>query len=112
MPKRLKEGIGIILRELRPHALWDVIKLVILLLGGSGIVTQAYRLLAHIRGLPQDYVADVIIFSGSILLLALAYLIGRIQRRRTGEFSVSPAPKRSSAMPLAVEEMNPPPHDP
>src|SRR5438445_9878124 len=82
MRKSLKDQLTTIIRELRPHALWDVIKLALFLLGGSGLMTLAYRLLAWFRDLPQDRITDLAIFGSSIFLLALAYAIGRSRRAR------------------------------
>jgi hypothetical protein len=82
MRKSLKDKIKTIIRELRPHALWDLVKLVLFLLGGSGLMTLAYRLLAWFRDQPQDRITDLVIFGSSVFLLALAFAIGRYRRSR------------------------------
>ena len=51
-------------------------------------MTLAYRLLAWFRGLPQDRIADLVLFGSSVFLLGLAYVIGRYSWREPTETTI------------------------
>jgi hypothetical protein len=69
------------LYALLPNAGWDAIKSLLVWLGASGIITVAFRRLASIRGLPHDTIIDIGIFISCLVLFAVAFILGRYNRR-------------------------------
>src|SRR5881394_972102 len=81
MPRRLREEMGDILRELRPHAIWDAIKLVGLgVLAMLGVALTA--ILQRIRGVPPDMLGILILGGTWLLIVFAAYAFGKLRRNR------------------------------
>ncbi|MFL6208190.1 MAG: hypothetical protein ACJ74W_05030 [Pyrinomonadaceae bacterium] len=76
--------------EVRPNALWDVIKYMIIV-AVSLLAVGGYRLLAWTRQLPPDRVIDFAIFAGAFILLTFAYVLTKLMKRET--------PSRPAVMP-------------
>lgn len=71
------------IREILPNALWDGIKLVLSLAAAALISTGIYAAFAkYIRDISPDFVVIFVIFVLSFLLLLIAFLMGRYQRRK------------------------------
>ncbi|HEX8494157.1 MAG TPA: hypothetical protein VF658_15020 [Pyrinomonadaceae bacterium] len=70
-----------IYREIRPNALWDVIKFMIIA-GVSLLIVLLYRLWVYLRQLPQDRVVDLAIFGGAFVLLTSAYALTKYRSRK------------------------------
>lgn len=82
MPKRLNEEIKVILRELRPNALWDAIKLV-----GLGVLAMlglaVTSILQRLRGVPPDVRGIIILGIAWLVIVFVAYMFGKLRRNRT-----------------------------
>jgi hypothetical protein len=68
-------------REVRPNAVWDLIKYMVLL-AISGLAVSGYKYLAYLREIPTDRVIDVAIFAGSFVLLLGAVALTRYRDAR------------------------------
>lgn len=63
-------------REIKPNALWDLVKYM-LIAGISFPVLYGYRVLAFVRELPQDRVVDAAIFIAAFILITCAMALTR-----------------------------------
>lgn len=70
-----------IYREVRPNALWDLIKFMVIA-GISLLAVLVYRLWVYLRQFPQDLVVDLAIFGGAFILLTGAYALTKLRNRR------------------------------
>lgn len=83
MPKRLKEEVALILRELRPNAIWDAIKLIGLgVLAMLGLAVTA--ILQRWRGVPADVLGIIILGIAWLVIVFAAYAFGKLRRNRAG----------------------------
>lgn len=113
MAPRLRD----ILRELRPHALWDGIKLCFLLLGGGGIAAVIVAVRDRWVHQHLDIVAIVVVFVVSLAMLLIGMFVGgrRMAEAKTDEATTSPqreAAPQNEIIKLQVTTLDPRSTDP